>query len=325
MRKAFAAGGLVLAGVVLGAGLVQLGRALERDDRASVAQSPASQPATALAPVAAAPAASRPSTTPASAATLPRAQPVVMDRTLHEDPAPLIERAAAGYDRAKRAMVGQREAHVDELLLLGYVVSGDNDPALAALLSSGRTKLDDDPFVRLLDATAKAPRLDNDLDHGLIKLHAYVLGAVGEPDDAALHRLEAFAAREEQGYPLSHQVLALGWFESTGRRLTAALEARRSVLLGRIEQEQRSDTTMSDLFAERASTLMLYSAPDRAEIRRWVDTLLTAQQSDGSWGARPYVLAFDGQAQEVTPSPTHTVAHALVVLRRFLDSSTTKP
>lgn len=61
---------------------------------------------------------------------------------------------------------------------------------------------------------------------------------------------------------------------------------RRNTLLERIATEQRADTTASDLFAERASTLLLYGAPDRTEVRRWVDVLAAAQKPDGTWGVR---------------------------------------
>ena len=57
-----------------------------------------------------------------------------------------------------------------------------------------------------------------------------------------------------------------------------------------------------------------------------VDTVvLAAQQSDGTWGLQPRTVAFDGEARAATPDASHTVAHALFVLRRFLDTSATKP
>jgi hypothetical protein len=149
--------------------------------------------------------------------------------------------------------------------------------------------------------------------------------AVGEPDEVALERLGAFAAREESGYALCHQLLALGWYEATGRRLTDEIETRRAELLRKLEAEQRADSTVSDLFAERASTLLLYGAPERIETRRWVNALLEAQQSDGTWLLQPHKLAFDGEAVSLTADKSHTVSHALFVLRRFLDTSATKP
>jgi hypothetical protein len=313
MQKPLTAFALVLVGSLLGAGLVYLGRSLERERPLPPAASPdgpqVPMPAVAAAPVAAA--------APTRAANA--------GGRLHDDPPALIARARTAYDQAKNAALKQTGPGVDKLLLLGYVAASDGDRALARYLAEGRKNAAEDPFARLLDPSLPAPHLGELEDRGLLLLNAYLQAAVGEPDDVALHRLALFAARDEQGYALCHQVLALGWYESTGRRLTDELETRRLVLLRKLEDEQRADSTATDLFAERASTLLLYGAPERTETRRWVQALLAAQQSDGTWGMQERTLAFDGQALPATADVAHTVAHGLFVLRRFIDTSAVQP
>lgn len=312
MRKPLVAGGLILLGCVLGVGLVQVGRQLERDS-APPAASAADLPPMPRATVEQAKAA------PLQVA--PQPPPAARVQALNDDPAELVARAKVGYETAKNAVLKQEELKIDELLLLGYAAASDADRALRDHIAAARKKVQADPFARLLDPSAKAPALKDRRERGLLGMQRYLLASIGEPDERAIEQVTEFAARDENEYALCHQVLALGWYEATGRALTDELQSRRSVLLARIEQEQKNATAFSDLFAERAVMLLLYGAPDRAETRRWVDVLLDAQQSDGTWGLQSRTLSFDGEAQPVTPDTMHTVTLAMVVLRRFIDTS----
>jgi len=320
MRKPWATVGLVALGAVLGGGLVHAGRLLERGEALERAPVPAAS-ATDVererereehAPSVAAP---RRSVAPAVTPALRR----------YDEPAEVIERAKSAYERALRSALAQPAYDADELVLLRLVAVGAGDGQLARRFSTEHLKDKGDPFARLLDPSAPAPRLSARLERGIARLHQYLLASVGEPEDVALELLASFAARQEQGYALCHQALALGWFEASGRRLTDELLTRRGELLDRIASEQEADSRASDLFAERASTLLLYGAPPRDEVRRWVAVLSAAQSADGAWPAERRTLEFDGETVHVEQDAMHTVAHALFVLRRFLDTSAAKP
>ena len=316
MQRPLTAAGLVAMGGLLGAGFVYAGRLIERHDARERAPAPAASAAHAATPAEPVPVHVAPRAGGTGAVPL-----VPSTAARNDDPKALLAEARNAYDRALKAALTQPAYDTDELVLLKLVAAGAHDAELTRRFSAENLRTKDDEFARLLDPGAKAPRLSPKMERGLLGLHQAMLASVGEPDERALDVLTSFAARTEQGYALSHQILALGWYEATGRRLTDELLTRRGELLEQLAKEQQADTRASDLFAERASTLLLYGAPTRAETRRWVSVLSAAQLPDGTWPVEQRTLAFDGESAKLEQDTMHTVAHALFVLRRFLDTS----
>ncbi len=72
----------------------------------------------------------------------------------------------------------------------------------------------------------------------------------------------------------------------------------------------------SDLLAERAALLLLFSTLATNEVIQWVSAVLDAQLPDGTWGRHSTELPYDGKSVTVHTAPTHTSALALLI---FLD------
>ena len=195
------------------------------------------------------------------------------------------------------------------------------DPALGELVSSWVTRLRADPFRRQIDPTAPPAPLPEDPGSGLKRLFHYVMAPFGAPPERALRFMTEYLAYEEvDGYVLTHQFYLFPWCEEQDIALPSELQALRPGLLERIAAEQAGDAVFTDLWAERAATLLEFSEPRRSEADAWIDRLLSEQHKDGIWAdTHPSILTFDGQRARAIHTPSHTTAFALWSFARFLE------
>jgi hypothetical protein len=220
-------------------------------------------------------------------------------------------RAAEGLEGARLWFIQGGVLGGAEVWLLAHLQCRRRDAALDALTRSWRERLRGS--TRILHPSTPGSSIGS--GSGRDSYLADVLDSMGDPEEEAFEALRRLAERELDGYGLTHQLLALLWWEELGRRLPPDLANRRPALLARVRSEQASDPQFSDLYAERALVATLFGnelCP--AELPSWTDAVLEAQEPSGAW-IDPQDREFDGP---VEPS-AHTSILALGVVQAYLD------
>lgn len=200
--------------------------------------------------------------------------------------------------------------------IAGRLMRVDPNPALEALYERSVTALHDDPSARLIDPTLPAVQLPADPGRGIIRFAHYVQAPYGEPRTRAVDFLTQLLATDEQGYVLTHQLLVLLWAADHGLPLPADANAKQPYILDRMAAEQRAaPSEFSDLFAERVAFLLAFGAPPRADAKRWIDTIVAAQQPDGRWvDTVSSTVTYDGQSAAAYHEWTHTTGLGVTAL-----------
>ncbi len=193
------------------------------------------------------------------------------------------------------------------------------DKALQQLVNDSVAKFIGDPFLRLIDPNAPRVDLPADPGTGLTRFYNYMLAPFGTHRDRAVSFVNDFLATDESGYVLTHQFLVREWAEQIGFELSDQLVTKKQEILGRILQEQLTDNSFSDLYAERVAILLRFGDPKPSDAAQWVQTIVNAQLQDGSWGLYSEKVTFDGESTTGEPGVSHTVALALLSLRVYLD------
>lgn len=85
------------------------------------------------------------------------------------------------------------------------------------------------------------------------------------------------------------------------------LDRKRS-LLKRLAAEQAAASRFSDLYAERFAILTLYTHPTRADVERWLETLVGKQLESGHW---------DSQGSDSGQGNYHTTGLCMAALAYF--------
>ncbi len=208
---------------------------------------------------------------------------------------------------------------VDALWAVHKMIGIAADPMLSAYLDSRKRYVRDlDPFRLLVDSSAKRVPLPLDPGKGSKKFYNFVLASVGSPADRAVSFISQFLSVRESGYFLTHQFLVIIWAEETGLVLPEAISRKKNELLDQIFDEQSKDSAFSDLYAERAAILILYSDPPLMLAEKWVKTILSARLSSGGWGEFKSDLIYDGEKYSVRHTPDHTRVLCLLTLKSYM-------
>ncbi len=141
----------------------------------------------------------------------------------------------------------------------------------------------------------------------------------GKPRERAISYINDFLATKESGYILTHQFYVLEWAEQTGLELPKQLTDKKPNILKQILREQLKSKSFSDLYAERAATLLRFGKPKAKDAAKWIDTIVNAQLKDGNWPVYSTLLTYDGQSAIVTPPASHTAVLSLLALRVYIN------
>jgi hypothetical protein len=225
---------------------------------------------------------------------------------------------------AGRAWFTARDALMhDETWLLAHLLCARPGDGLGRHVGEERERLREVlPEGRLLDPSAPGAKLTPKLLEGRRGIILYVGASTAEPEHLALGLLREFLALELDAYELTHQLLAVVWWQDMGRPLPPDLALKRPWLLARIGAEQEQDPEFSDVYAERAMLLALFG--DRAcpsSLPAWTDVVLAAQTPHGCWvdprdqRAEPR----DGGQAGAPACSSHTSVLALAVVQAYVD------
>ncbi|MEO8601022.1 MAG: hypothetical protein ABI629_00450 [bacterium] len=189
-------------------------------------------------------------------------------------------------------------------------------PRFEALLSRSVAALRGDPTARLIAPQLPAPDLPADPGHGILRLSRYLQGPYGTPPERASAFVRDFLRSDEQGYILTHQLLAVRWAQQFGVLSGVQAASLQAPLVARVLQEQRTaPPQFRDLYAERVALILASVRLPRAEIAPWIDTITAAQQPDGRWvDAQTSPLVYDGQSATAHHDWTHVSAFAVTAL-----------
>jgi hypothetical protein len=176
-----------------------------------------------------------------------------------------------------------------------------------------------DTSLRLVDLSQPQPVLPLDPGRGLLRFANYVLAPVAQPAFRARGFIVQFISEAGEGYVLTHQILVVEWAREQALKLPASVDDRKKQLLKALEREQDADTKFSDLYAERAAILIMYSDPAPQKVAAGIGLIVDAQGDDGSWGAFSKTVVYDGK-KVVAPKgePSHTQSWALLALASYL-------
>ncbi|MBA7610627.1 hypothetical protein ES703_17839 [subsurface metagenome] len=231
----------------------------------------------------------------------------------------LRTKAAEAYTSGLAAIMRESVSSVDEIWVLREILKLTQDEALQQFVNDKAASLGGDSFLRLIDPNVSRVDLPADPCSGFTRFYSYVLAPLGRPEKRAISFINDFLATEESGYILTHQFLVLEWAEQTGLELPKQLEAKKPKILERILQEQLTDDSFSDLYAERAAILLRFGDQKPSNAAQWVEIIVNAQLEDGSWGLYSENLTFDGESTTGEPGASHTIVLALLSLRAYLD------
>jgi hypothetical protein len=234
-----------------------------------------------------------------------------------------LERARAGLAAGQRWFVELGELEHDETWLLKHLLCARPDPALWRRVHEERERLRHiPPRGRLLDHASPGIPLTADFlaphknvveTKGLA--HMFMGAILGDPEKEARLLLKMYSALDLDGYYLTHQLLALLWWEEIRGPLWGDLEEKRGRVLGRIAREHLEDPEFSDLYAERAMILALFGGRQcPADLPEWTDIVLDAQEPEGCWE--------DVKKQgppDVEGCWAHTAVLALAVVQAYVD------
>ena len=235
------------------------------------------------------------------------------------DPSRLRRNAAKAYSSGVAAIMRRQALSVDSIWVLRECLKLTPDERLEEFVNEKAASLEEDPFLRLIDANVSRVDLPADPCSGLTRFYYYMLAPFGRPEGRSISFINDFLAREESGYVLTHQFLVLEWSGQTGLELPKQLAAKKGKILERMLDEHLADDCFSDLYAERAAILLGFGDQKVSNAAQWVEIIVNAQLEDGSWGLYSESLTFDGQSTTGEPGVSHTVVLALLSLRAYLD------
>jgi hypothetical protein len=216
-------------------------------------------------------------------------------------------------ERARAWFVDRRELEVDAVWLLGHLTCGRPEDRLAGTVRAERARLRGTrPWGRFLDPAQEGPELPRD-QPGEVGLARGIAAAIGEPDDVARETLRGFVGRELAEYDLTHQLLALVWWEEMGRGLPLDLPGVRVRLMQRLAAEHARDPKFSDLYAERAMLMAIFGPKAcPSGLREWARVVRDAQGDGGAWLDPRDAVGSAGT--HLPPASAHTSVLSMAVL-----------
>jgi hypothetical protein len=238
-----------------------------------------------------------------------------------KDPeSPLAAEARAAVARSVEALLRESAVEAGTLHAAMALERQRPDPRLAQWIAGHRKLLREDLFIRLLDPGAPALELPERFPPGFQGLTWILAASIHGPDtDFPRPELVRYLAEDLHGYGLTHQIWALEWALSVGRRLPPDLHRRREELRRRLLAEVEAAPRFSDLLAESLHLLLAYEPPlavGEAAIR----ALLAGQVRGGQFhDATVWRLRHDGDVRELEAAPAHTTAHAAAALAAWLE------
>jgi len=232
----------------------------------------------------------------------------------------LRTQASEAYTSGIAAIMREPVSSVDEIWVLREILKLTPDETLQQFVNDKAASLGGDSFMRLIDPNVSRVDLPADPCSGFTRFYGYVLAPFGRPEERAISFINDFLATEESSYILTHQFLVLEWAEQTGLELPWPLRNKRKGILKQILQEQLTDNSFSDLYAERAAILLRFKKPKAKDAVNWIRTIVNAQLKDGSWGIYSKELTYDGQSTILKPTASHTIVLSLLSLRVYLNA-----
>jgi hypothetical protein len=210
---------------------------------------------------------------------------------------------------------------VDELWALKNISTLNADKKLAKFINGRMPAVAEDPFILLLDPSAKRVALPKDLGKGAFQLYHFMLSPVGQPKSRAISFLKEFLSIESTGYILNHQLLALEWAKKTKLVASNSFKLIKKELLNAIYKEQNQDNEFSDLYTERAVILMNYGSPSLKDQKEWIKTMIDARTPFGGWGIFETNTVFDGQEAIVKPGDIHTRVLVIWAMQLYINNN----
>lgn len=131
--------------------------------------------------------------------------------------------------------------------------------------------------------------------------------------------------RIDDGYELTHALLAYVWLQQRAPQLAAELHVGERIADAgnRMRRQQTWDARPSDIYNERVAFWLLMRTPDRIR-PRWVERILLSQNADGGWTFNPsetrmlrQMVGLRGNGAS-HPHPTFLALYALVEYRELL-------
>lgn len=222
---------------------------------------------------------------------------------------------AEAYNLARQSLLAEHSVEMDVCWLLDCMLERDFDSNLHSFLVRQLERHAGHSYMIMIDPGAPRFELPVDAGRGFERFIVYLQAAFGAPEERAQSFLAEFVSREESGYVLTHQLLALIWAEQSGLMLDEK-ESVKKRLLRRIASEHAKQGISGgiDLYVERAALLVGYGAPLQSDVDQWVQVVLKRQLADGSWPLSVGVIDFDGASVEVDVQRSHTTVLAMYLL-----------
>lgn len=176
-----------------------------------------------------------------------------------------------------------------------------------------------DRALRLVDPSRPKPVLPVDPGRGFLRFGNFVVAPVGQPELLARRYVLQFISEAGEGYVLTHQIVVIEWAREQGLTLPASVEDRKQQMLQALEREHDADPQFSDLYAERASILVMYGDAPPEKMATWIGLIVDAQRKDGSWEPSSQTVVYDGRESVAKRTEaSHTQALALLALAGYL-------
>lgn len=223
------------------------------------------------------------------------------------------------YSAEMHSVLQEEHWNVGEVWILSEILKLGPDDQLSQFVKAKIDALSGDPFLRIVNPKAPLVWLPKDPGSGRKRFYTYMLAAVGTPTARALSYINKFLSSSANGYVLTHQFLALAWFEQTNSELPIDLKEKQRAILRRISAEQAGAESFSDLYAERFAILLHFSKPSASDAHRWMHTMVNAYLENGMWVRYSESMVYDGETIIGTPGVNHTRVLALLSIRLYLD------
>lgn len=211
--------------------------------------------------------------------------------------------------RARAALLDERQLEAGTIWNLRQGLEHRPDPELAALLDVRAEALTGTRYERLVNPEAPRIELPEELGTGIERMTRISMAPLGRPEERAVTWLVEYVANDASGYTLTHQFLYILWGEATGLEFPETVRERKRSLLLRVAAEQAAASRFSDLWAERAALLMLYSRPSTADVQRWIGRVVDHQLANGYW---------DSQGSDAGDGNYHTTGLCMAALMVYL-------
>jgi hypothetical protein len=235
---------------------------------------------------------------------------------------PLVQEALGARDRALETVQREKDLEVSELWVLQKVVEAAGLDTLKGRIAHWKAgvKRDKPKKLALVDPTAPRPQLPDSPGQGIRRLNAFVTAAYAVPESRAYAFLQEFLQEPADGYALTHQLMCIIWWEDSRGSPPPNMERERERLVERVAEEQRADSTFSDLFAERAFILGFFGDACVEDMARWARIIIDAQASDGLWGKMTWTFRYADLEFEAS-GVLHTAVLSIGALQAFLDAA----